>query len=464
MAGGARTELYSEVLAQVCLAFAIANNRAMTLEDFLQAAGSNFTEIKKFIVTQRGAQLNNRSFVSELVDFSTSEVKKNGDTWVEAQGKNMLAVKRQFAITRQYKVYNDKLYGNNTGATNPYTAFLKSNTGAKADKWNPADIWVMNREGISAMIKMNRKVMPRQKISLNFANQFFVDQFSNKNIIPISLKKPHTSTHIDIVNSNEYATRLVLNERNIPTVEYTMGNKDVKINFTIETVKLDGKQKASTARRNPDRIRGTVVAGSQKHIRLKYHVDNKKLELEYTQTKLGESYAAAKMGNIGATNFQRIIDETSRQGVNELNNIQRNYEDIDIKTSPWFNARQLDVTKARREQEKLHPHYLRLSEYVRDIWKAIEYGPVPDFTRDTRGELNTASGLWSKARAGELGVAVNGISNEIVKRRVIQNLFEAAASISYVVGLNKDEQALHDMMDPPARKVNFNAGVYVKVF
>ena len=62
------------------------------------------------------------------------------------------------------------------------------------------------------------------------------------------------------------------------------------------------------------------------------------------------------------------------------------------------------------------------------------------------------------------GFSIDKISSSRVKRRVIQNLFEAAASISYVVGLNKDEQALHDMMDPPARKVNFNAGVYVKVF
>ena len=34
--------------------------------------------------------------------------------------------------------------------------------------------------------------------------------------------------------------------------------------------------------------------------------DNKKLELEYTQSGK-PSLAAAKMGNIGATNFQKII-------------------------------------------------------------------------------------------------------------------------------------------------------------
>tara|TARA_B100001250_G_scaffold410516_1_gene437109 strand:- start:1328 stop:2722 length:1395 start_codon:yes stop_codon:yes gene_type:complete len=461
--GGAQTELYSEVLAQISLAFSVVNNKAMTVEDFLVSASRNFDSIKSLIVTQRAAQLNSRSFISQLIEFSTTEISK-GYTWADAQGKNMFEVKNQFNITSQYKIYNDKLYGGNIGATNPYTAFLKAGTGAKPDKWNPADIWVINREGISSLIKMNRKVMFRRKISLNYANQFFMDEFSNGNIIPISLKKPHKSTHIDIINSNEFATRLVLNERNIPTVEYTMGNKDVKINFTIETIKLDEGQKASTARRNPDNIRGTVVEGSQKHIRLKYHVDNKKLELEYTQTRLGESYAAAKMGNIGATNFQNIIDQTSKQGVYKLNDIQRKYNDIDIKTDPWFNSRQLGVVKARHSERVLEPHYDKLADYVRDIWSTID-SDVPNFSTDRKGGLDKASGLWSKARAGELAVAVNSIENEVVQRRVIQNLFEAAASISYVTGLNKEEQALEDeMMKPSPRRVTFNAGVYVKVF
>ena len=57
----------------------------------------------------------------------------------------------------------------------------------------------------------------------------------------------------------------------------------MKVNFTVETVKLNPGQMYSTARRNPQNIKGKVVRGSQKHIRLKYHVDNKKVELEYTQ-------------------------------------------------------------------------------------------------------------------------------------------------------------------------------------
>ena len=98
--------------------------------------------------------------------------------WVDGTGSAMLKVKNQFHLNRNYKLYNDKLYGNTLGATNPYTAFLKAGTGAKPDKWNPADIWVMNRSGLSALIKMNRKVMSRRKVSLSYANQFLMNEFS----------------------------------------------------------------------------------------------------------------------------------------------------------------------------------------------------------------------------------------------------------------------------------------------
>ena len=74
------------------------------------------------------------------------------------------------------------------------------------------------------------------------------------------MKKPQKTPHIDIVNSNEFVTRVSLGNSPNPTIEYDYGNKDVKINFTIETVELAKGQKASTARRNPDSIKGEVVA------------------------------------------------------------------------------------------------------------------------------------------------------------------------------------------------------------
>ena len=145
--------------------------------------------------------------------------------------------------------------------------------------------------------------------------------------------------------------------------------------------------------------------------------------------------------------------------------LQSNYSDIDVKQNPWFNGQQLGVVKARKESEKLEPHYKRLSDYVGDLWMAITDHAPPDFSKDKKG-LNEAAGLWSKARAGELGMAISGISNEGVKKRVIQNLYEAAGSISYVTGLNKEEMEQEKAMgmEPSSRKTNFNASVYVKVF
>jgi len=461
---GASTELYSEVLAQVCLAYSVKYNLPLTKEKLLKGTQMDpkvIRDIERYMITQSSVNLSSPRFTDGFVKYISGNVSGKLN-WIDAQGRNMQEVKRRFKIGTNHKVFNDKLFDSKATPNNPYTAFLKAGTGAKTDKWNPADIWAMNLDGIRALNRLNKRVMSRSKISLEYCNQFLADQFSKGNIIPISLKKPQKTPHIEIVNSNEFVSRISLNNTTNPTIEYDYGNKDVKINFTIETVELERGQKASRARKNPSSIRGKVVAGSQKHIRLKYHVDNKKIELEYTQSGPYPSRAAAKMGNLGAANFQKIINDTAKSGVLKLNKIQSNYSDIDIKTTPWFNGRQLGVTKARNEKSKITPHMDRISQYVGEMWKEIN-GTIFDSSEKS---MRDESAIWSKARAGELGVAISAIPNEKVKKRVIQNLYEAAASISYVTGLNKEEMELEKEtgMEPSARKTNFNASVYVKVF
>ena len=461
---GASTELYSEVLAQVCLAYSIKNNSALTKDILMKGNQMDpkvIKSIERYMITQSSVNLSSPRFTDGFVKYISGNVSGKLN-WIDAQGRNMQEVKRRFKIGTKHKVFNDKLFDSRATPNNPYTAFLRAGTGAKTDKWNPADIWVMNLDGIRALNRLNKRVMSRSKVSLEYCNQFLADQFSERNIIPVSLKKPQKTPHIEIVNSNEFFSRIALGGTSNPTIEYDYGNKDVKINFTIETVQLSKGQKASTARRNPSSINGKVVAGSQKHIRLKYHVDNKKIELEYTQSGPVPNYAAAKMGNLGANNFQKIINETAKSGVSKLNQIQSKYDDIDIKTTPWFNGRQLGVTKARNQRNLITPHMDRIAEYVGEMWKEINGTVFDPAERSMRDE----SAIWSKARAGELGVAIAAIPNERVKQRVIQNLYEAAASISYVTGLNKEEMALEQSvgMDATPRKTNFNASVYVKVF
>ena len=183
--GGSETELYSEVLAQVCLAYAMKNGRAMTPPNLNK---DTIDDVKSLIETHSAANMNDDDFLDDLIGFGLYPISR-GFTWVDGQGAAMLEVKNKFSLSSSgYTIYNDKLYGKTLNLDNPYVAFLKANTGAKPDKWNPADMWVMNVDGRKALSDMNKKVIARNKVSLGYANQLLKDQFTAKNIIPISLK------------------------------------------------------------------------------------------------------------------------------------------------------------------------------------------------------------------------------------------------------------------------------------
>ncbi len=484
-----QTETASEVLAQLCLAFAAKRNKAMTMQDLILDPQPQQTKVNgKWAITASGGlnmstvrslqsvvkshiSFSSTSFQRDFVEFVArplnpgAKMSASNDWWVNAQGKNMKFLKDRYSITAQHQIINDKIYGKGgSGVNNPYAQYLRTGQTSSTDKWNPADMWVISPKGFSDMRAMNARFSSRRP-SLEVCNQFIAAKFRSRDILPISLKKPHKyPPHIDEINTGEFVQVLSLNRRNLPTIEFTQDNKDMKINFTVETIALpEGKQslKEAARARRAQNVQGSVVAGSQKHIRIKYHVDNKKLELEYTQTKLGKSYAAAKMGNIGASNFQRVINQTSREGVKKLNEIQKKYEDIDIDTTPWFNSQQLiGGAKARRSERELEPHTARLGDYVEEIWNTIGKAPV-----GFRSKF-TGAGLWSKARAGEVGVAVGGISNAAAQKRVIQNLYELAAAISSTTGLTKEEMGA-DLLGkamPGTMKTTFRASAYAKVY
>ena len=62
MASGAKTEIYSEVLAQVCLAYSIQKNSALTKNVLLLSDGLNSSvikDVKRLMISQRDANLTN---------------------------------------------------------------------------------------------------------------------------------------------------------------------------------------------------------------------------------------------------------------------------------------------------------------------------------------------------------------------------------------------------------------------
>ena len=86
-------------------------------------------------------------------------------------------------------------------------------------------------------------------------------------------------------------------------------------------------------------------------------------------------------------------------------------------------------------------------------------------------KLSTSKEFWNKSRAGELGVAIGSVSSPLIKRRLVQNLYELAASIAYGTGLTKTEQIMArnagditTFAKKTSRNIKFRAGPYVKVY
>ena len=133
----------------------------------------------------------------------------------------------------------------------------------------------------TSIINLNKVFQKRERASLAVVNQLIAHQFVERNIIPISLKKPKNfPPHCDEINTGEFVQVISLGDTNLPVIEYTdrtkgKTNQDVKINFTIKTVKLpkgkSGLKEAARAKRGTS-VQGEVQQGSQKNIRLKYHV------------------------------------------------------------------------------------------------------------------------------------------------------------------------------------------------
>ena len=496
--GGVLTEVYSEVLAQVCLAYSIVNNgKAM---DWWDMVGVNINEeprlnargnaipkrgwytnaMSRLIELPRGRSLGTGSsaFANQLVNYALDKV-VTGQLWITAQGRNMARIKNIYGIGSSYVIYNDKIFAG--GNDSPYKVFLNSKTGVKPDKWNPADIWVMNKAGKDSIVSMNKK-----NFGLPAVNNFFIEQYKAGNILPFSLKKPQSGFHYEVINTNEFYGRLVFGKSNNPTIEFTDGNKDVKINFTIETVELP--KGMTTERASRTGVSGGKVVDS-KNIRLKYTADGNQLEIEYNQSGPGSKYAEAKMGKLGTANITEIVDNTTKMGVGKLRGIQRNYTNKTFSNSSgnqeeflpkdeWYKLNQLGGGKPRKNarvddsNKELHDLF---AEYVSELWEEIGGARPMEANLKDRfgrgGKLSTSKEFWNKSRAGELGVAIGSVASPSIKRRLVQNLYELAASIAYGTGLTKTEQIMArnagditTFAKKTSRNIKFRAGPYVKVY
>ena len=125
------------------------------------------------------------------------------------------------------------------------------------------------------------------------------------------------------------------------------------------------------------------------------------------------------------------------------------------------------------DNQQLHNLFVDyISEIAQEI-KANDF-PVSANLRERfgkGGKLSNSKDFWSKSRAGELGVAIGGVNQKVVQKRLIQNLYDVAASIAYATGLTPTEQILARRVGDvtaftkdTSRNVQFRSGPYIKVY
>ena len=462
--GGVDTEVMSEVLSMYCLAYRIVKGKLLTTgSDFNIGADLNkavwASVAKRCWIPRSTFSFSNPKDRQDLVTFANKKAGGSKYTWLEsciAQSKIMM---QKLTIKGNANIFSDKFFAKGTSKIDPYTAYLASGNTADPNKWNPADIWIFNSEGLSEMRRFNADVKKVGK-SVITLNQFLVKQWDDNNIYPISLKKLNPSSpNFSLVNSNEYVERISIDDQKNPLViefDDNRSNRDVKINFVLETVKLNKGMTAEQAQRNIMGNIGTVDKDKNKEIRLKFKVSTRGIDLEYTQSGPGKKkYSEAKGGALGYQEYNKIISGTSKQGIYELNKIKKNYKDTDL-------VLKMDNNNFTSHGVNIgNPNLNIAAGYLDEIW-----GTINDNNRYNKEAYNkNPVHMKDKVISGELGVSIHKISNTKVKETVIQNLYNACASVG--IGMGVDKNLLAQVGAGIGRRqqnIKFLGGIHGKVY
>ena len=310
--------------------------------------------------------------------------------WLEQANVVAKTLLKNVKIPKNAVIYNDRFFapGRKSFSNvkfNPYRVFSLSPTLANAvgpDKWNPADIWIMTSSGETDLSSFNQKVQRAEVYNINAINNFLQKKYDDNSIIPVSLKKINPAApHFTLMNSKYFVEQLDISDQtNPPIIEFTEGNKDVKINFTVRTIRLNNP--ARNMMQSQDRMQklnGTPVQGSEKHIRIKYNVNKQQLEVEYEQSRPMANRPTAKHGSIGKSSLTDIISKTSRQGIEKLNEIKKPFVDTTyaLKMNDYFLSDKVAIDEDNKS--------LALS-YLGQIWETIR-APDTFLSRPDKGPV-----------------------------------------------------------------------------
>ena len=300
---------------------------------------------------------------------------------------------------------------------------MKFSSKIDKDKWNPADVWIYNPSiqakmnsmfGSNAISNFKKQVTQSKSKNvsrsvnildpkiLNKINQSIYDLYEQKKLFPVSLKAPNgTNVRTSLMN---YSDPKIKKSFKMNGVTFTNSNQDVKLHFEM-TYSKKGQ--------SSEKIEG--------YLKSKTDTGGFRLELEFRG-------AGARMGTLGTENWQYIIFNTDRSGVNKLDKIRKKhaFSTKDFKTSgyKWFGG--LEYKKFNRsEMQNLKP-------YLDDLYKHLN-GSINDSTfKGKDGKF-----IMNKTAAGEIGIAIDKITGTANKTSAVKHIFDFASSQGFGFGSKK---------------------------
>lgn len=195
--GGAKSTLINEV-AQASYIQYFINNRS-ELPDSWELLGMDEDKLRK------GYEAVKKTASAGFKDVSTIS-----DDWVSSSSiitHKLLSARGLLSDNKNYTVYHASAH--DLGKLKELFKILNKEASTSSsffgrmDKWNPADIWIMSKDGEDFIKSLIVSDTPGRYKTLLDLNEELKTHFENKNIIPVSLKKAVGSTTIKYYNTTD---------------------------------------------------------------------------------------------------------------------------------------------------------------------------------------------------------------------------------------------------------------------
>ena len=294
------------------------------------------------------------------------------------------------------------------------------------DKWNTSDVWIFTKKSKNFLTKFislcNGQLLKQPEYSVKMMeklnNRIYL-LFKQGLLYPVSLKAP--TGRAKVVFENDVTSDLV-KVVNYDEIDFSDNNQDAKIRFSVDEVdKITGRKTKSSYIKGLIKTK-TVLSGGAR------------LEIE--------AGGAARYGSMGTENYQYLIRQTDRTGIASLNKIRDKKEFVNLKRKYWAKtkgaqwlARGGYVTEFKRDPQKFREE---IEPYTQELFKHIN-GRVWDSASIEMTAKSPEEAYLNKTHAGEVAVAVDDITKQIMKDITVENLFNLAASQGFGAGVSESQ-------------------------